>query len=62
MYHCSLIFNHLEGEQMDEIMKVMNGPLKAKQFTERGDISDLLYIVSKGKSEFTVCLNQKKNN
>ena len=45
------IFNHLEGEQMDEIMKVMKSTSfkKGEVIYREGDISDWLYIVSKGK-------------
>ena len=45
------IFNHLEGEQMEEIMKVTKSTSfkKGEVIYREGDISDLLYIVSKGK-------------
>ncbi|MDN6212019.1 MAG: cyclic nucleotide-binding domain-containing protein, partial [Lactococcus sp.] len=45
------IFNHLEEEQMDEIMKVMKSiSYKKGQVVYReGDTSNALYVVSKGK-------------
>ncbi|NMB44594.1 MAG: Crp/Fnr family transcriptional regulator [Clostridiales bacterium] len=45
------IFNHLEGEQMEEIMKVTQSASfkKGEVIYREGDISNLLYIVSKGK-------------
>lgn len=45
------IFNHLNDDQMDEIMKVTNSVSykKGEIIHSAGDQSDLLYIVSKGK-------------
>ena len=45
------IFNHLEVEQMEEIMKVtkFTSYKKGEVLYREGDTSDFLYIVSKGK-------------
>ncbi|NQN52100.1 Crp/Fnr family transcriptional regulator [Streptococcus suis] len=45
------IFNHLEGEQMEEIMKVMKSVSykKGEVLYREGDTSNVLYVVSKGK-------------
>ncbi|GAB9261250.1 Crp/Fnr family transcriptional regulator [Ligilactobacillus animalis] len=45
------IFNHLEEEQMDEIMKVMKSISykKGQMVYREGDTSNALYVVSKGK-------------
>lgn len=45
------IFNHLEAEQMEEIMKVMKSISykKGEVLYREGDTSNVLYIVSKGK-------------
>lgn len=45
------IFNHLEKEQMEEIMRVTYSALykKGENIYRAGDQSDSLYIVSKGK-------------
>lgn len=45
------IFNHLEEEQMEEIMKVMKSISykKSEVIYREGDTSNALYVVSKGK-------------
>lgn len=45
------IFNHLEAEQMEEIMQVMRSfsYKKGEVIYREGDTSDALYVVSKGK-------------
>lgn len=45
------ILNHLEGEQMEEVMKVTKSTSykKGEVLYREGDTSDSLYIVSKGK-------------
>lgn len=45
------IFNHLEGQQMEEVMKVTKSTSykKGEVIYREGDTSDSLYIVSKGK-------------
>lgn len=45
------IFNHLEEEQMDEIMRAARSVMykKGEMIYHAGDVSDSLYIVSKGK-------------
>lgn len=45
------IFNHLEREQMEEVMKVVKSTSykKGELLYREGDTSDFLYIVSKGK-------------
>ena len=45
------IFNHLEEEQMQEIMKVMksNSYKKGETVYHEGDTSKVLYVVSKGR-------------
>ena len=47
------IFNHLDGNQMDEIMKVMHkiSYKKGEIIYRAGEDSDTLYIVSKGKAK-----------